>query len=140
MAPSFYRYLYQEVGKPHHWFIRRNLPDGQLSGILTSGKAEIWVLYVDGCPAGFYEIDIASVPDNADIQYFGLLPEYQGRGLSKFYPAPADFLAPRRKGHRKGAVLERLLCDFLGVLARDIHEGASTRCNSPARHSSSQLA
>ena len=84
VAPSFYRYLYQEVGKPHHWFIRRNLPDGQLSGILTSGKAEIWVLYVDGCPAGFYEIDIASVPDNADIQYFGLLPEYQGRGLSKF--------------------------------------------------------
>jgi thiosulfate/3-mercaptopyruvate sulfurtransferase len=84
MAPSFYRYLYQEVGKPHHWFIRRNLPDSQLASILTSGKAEIWVLYVDGCPAGFYEIEIAGLPDNADIQYFGLLPPYQGRGLSKF--------------------------------------------------------
>lgn len=84
MAPSFYRYLYQEVGKPHHWFIRRNLPDSQLASILSSGKAEIWVLYVDGCPAGFFEIDIASLPENADIQYFGLLPEYQGRGLAKF--------------------------------------------------------
>lgn len=84
MAPSFYRYLYQEVGKLHHWFIRRNLPDNQLAGILSSGKAEIWVLYVDGCPAGFFEIDIAGVPENADIQYFGLLPEYQGRGLAKF--------------------------------------------------------
>lgn len=84
MAPSFYRYLYQEVGKPHHWFIRRNLPDSQLASILTSGRAEVWVLYVDGCPAGFYEIDVADVPENADIQYFGLLPEYQGRGLAKF--------------------------------------------------------
>ncbi len=84
MAPSFYSYLYREVGKPHHWFIRRNLDYSQLQTILISGKADIWVLYVDGCPAGFFEIDGASQPENADIQYFGLLPQYQQRGLANF--------------------------------------------------------
>ena len=34
MAASFYRYLYREVGKPHHWFVRRNLTDEQLNAAI----------------------------------------------------------------------------------------------------------
>ncbi len=84
MVPSFYRYLYREVGKAHHWFIRRGMNDAQLQTILSSKDIELWVLYVDGCPAGFFEIDLSDKPQYADIQYFGLLPEYQGRGLAKY--------------------------------------------------------
>lgn len=84
IAPSFYRYLYEQVGKPHHWFIRRGMNDDQLQEIFDSGSADIWVMYVDGCPAGFFEIDVSTLPEYADIQYFGLIPHYQGRGLSKF--------------------------------------------------------
>ncbi len=84
MAPSFYRYLYEQVGRLHHWFIRRNLNDAQLSELLNSGKFDIWVLQVDGCPAGFFEVDTSDLPEYADIQYFGLIPHYQGRGLAKF--------------------------------------------------------
>ncbi len=84
MAPSFYRYLYEQVGKPHHWFIRRGMNDEQLQAIFNSGTAEIWVMYVDGCPAGFFEIENSKLPELAEIEYFGLIPHYQGRGLSKF--------------------------------------------------------
>ncbi|MGB8819270.1 MAG: 3-mercaptopyruvate sulfurtransferase [Rhizobiaceae bacterium] len=84
MAPSFYRYLYEQVGKAHHWFIRRALNDEQLGAFLGSEKAEIWVLSVDGCPAGFFEIDLSVLPKTADIQYFGLIDHYRGKGLAKF--------------------------------------------------------
>lgn len=84
MAPSFYRYLYEQVGKPHHWFIRRSQSDAQLQEMLASDKTEIWVLSSDGCPAGFFEFDLSDMPKLAEIQYFGLVPHYQGRGLSRF--------------------------------------------------------
>lgn len=84
MAPSFYRYLYEEVGKPHHWFIRRHMDDIQLAKLLGAGTSEVWVLNADGCPAGFFELDLDALPDEVHILYFGLIPQYQGRGLSKF--------------------------------------------------------
>ncbi len=84
IAPSFYRYLYEQVGKPHHWFVRRGMSDEQLTVMLGTGNAEVWVMYADGGPAGFFEIDTSQAPHIADIQYFGLIPHYQGRGLSKF--------------------------------------------------------
>ena len=84
MAPSFYRYLYREIGKPHHWFIRRGISDEQLSLILAAETMDVWVLYIDGCPAGYFEIDTSKMPEYADIPFFGLIPDYQGRGLAKF--------------------------------------------------------
>ena len=84
MPPAFYRYLYEQVGKPHHWFIRRSLNDAQLQEFLAKSTAEIWVLSVDGSPAGFFELDLSDLPGQADILYFGLVPHYQGRGLSRF--------------------------------------------------------
>lgn len=84
MTPSFYRYLYEEVGKPHHWYLRRDLDDTQLTEIIRAKTCEIWLLSVDGCPAGFFEIEFSLTPKCAAIQYFGLLRPYQGRGLAKF--------------------------------------------------------
>jgi thiosulfate/3-mercaptopyruvate sulfurtransferase len=84
MAAPFYRFLYEQVGKPHHWFIRRAMSDTKLQGVLESGNSEVWVLNADGCPAGFFEIDLSVMPSQADILYFGLIPKYQGRGLSRF--------------------------------------------------------
>jgi GNAT superfamily N-acetyltransferase len=85
MPVSFYRYLYRAVGKPHHWMLRRETPDDELAGIIRSANTQIEVLYVDGCPAGFCELDLSRRPDEAEILYFGLMPEFQGRGLAKFF-------------------------------------------------------
>lgn len=84
IAPSFYRYLYTEVGKPHHWNLRRNMNDTRLGADISKETCEIWVLSVEGCPAGFFELDFVKMPVQAEIQYFGLLPEYRGRGLARF--------------------------------------------------------
>src|SRR5690606_10646952 len=41
----FYRYLYEVIGKPHHWQMRRNLADSDLSAIVHADTTEIEVLY-----------------------------------------------------------------------------------------------
>ena len=93
MPLAFYRYLYEQVGRPHHWLLRRNLDDAALAAAIHAPTAEIQVLYVDGSPAGFFELDLARSPAEAEILYFGLTPDFQGRGLAKFFLSEAVFAA-----------------------------------------------
>jgi GNAT superfamily N-acetyltransferase len=81
----FYRYLYEQVGRPHHWSLRRNCSDAALAEALHGPTTEIEVLYVDGAPAGFFELDLSRLADEVEILYFGLMPEFQGRGLARFF-------------------------------------------------------
>ncbi|MEZ5811230.1 MAG: GNAT family N-acetyltransferase [Rhizobiaceae bacterium] len=82
---AFYRYLYEQVGKPHHWMVRREMADAELTAILHAETAEIQVLYADGAPAGFFELDLARMPREVEIVYFGMAPEFQGLGIGKFF-------------------------------------------------------
>lgn len=100
IPPSFYRYLYEQVGKPHHWLLRRNQTDAELDAAINADSAEIQVLYVNGCPAGFFELDLSRLPGEAMILYFGLIPEFQGRGLSRFFLSEAVFAAWAHEPHR----------------------------------------
>lgn len=93
MPLHFYRYLYELVGRPHHWLLRRNISDAQLAEAIHNETTEIEVFYIDGCPAGFFELDLASLPEAVEIRYFGLVPDFQGRGLSKFFLSSAIFAA-----------------------------------------------
>ncbi len=102
MTPEYYAFLYEQVGRPHHWFVRRNMPDAMLKAELESGKSEIWVLHADGCPAGFFEIGMEDLPEKAEIRLLGLLPAYQGRGLSKFLISEAVFAAWAHQSAKSG--------------------------------------
>jgi GNAT superfamily N-acetyltransferase len=89
MSLSFYRFLYGEVGRPHHWVLRRRMADADLATIIGAETTRIDVLYVEGCPAGFFEIDSKKAPAEAEIAYFGLIPAYTGMGLGKWFLAAA---------------------------------------------------
>lgn len=93
MPLAFYRYLYEQVGKAHHWLLRRDLGDAELSALIHAGHTEIHVLYVEGSPAGFFELDLSRLPGEAEILYFGITPDFQGRGLAKFFLSEAVFAA-----------------------------------------------
>lgn len=81
----FYRYLYEQVGRSHHWQVRRKQSDEVVREIIRSEKTLLHVFYVDGCPAGFAETSLRGLPQQAEIIYFGLMPDYQGRGLARFF-------------------------------------------------------
>jgi GNAT superfamily N-acetyltransferase len=76
----FYRYLYETVGKPHLWVERRRMADDALSAIVQHDDVEIYVLHCDGAPAGYFELDFRRMP-SAELSYFGLMPDFIGRGL-----------------------------------------------------------
>jgi GNAT superfamily N-acetyltransferase len=80
---SFYRYLYVEVGRGFHWVDRLPWTDEQITDHLNDKSVSLWVLYSSGVPAGYFELK--KHPDgSAEIAYFGLLPEFHGRGLGKW--------------------------------------------------------
>jgi ribosomal protein S18 acetylase RimI-like enzyme len=79
---SFFRYLYREVGRAHHWVDRLTWTDEQVAARLTNPRVSLWVMYVDGAPAGYAELE-RHPDDSVEIVYFGLLPEYTRRGLGK---------------------------------------------------------
>ncbi|WP_420565493.1 GNAT family acetyltransferase [Thalassobaculum sp.] len=81
---SFYRYLYNSVGGDWTWVSRRLMDDAELAGHITDPKVEVYVLYVDGAPAGYGEIDRRSDDGNVELAYFGLLPEFIGRGVGRY--------------------------------------------------------
>jgi GNAT superfamily N-acetyltransferase len=87
IPPEFYSFLYELVGKPCHWYDRRNMDSDELYNLINDPCCEIGVLYADGCPAGFYELDTEHLPGKVEIRYFGLAEDYQGMGLGKWFLA-----------------------------------------------------
>ena len=79
---SFYRFLYGEVGRGYHWVERRRWSDERLAAKLADPRVRLWVMLVEGCPAGYFELE-RDGEGGVEIAYFGLMPEFLGRGLGK---------------------------------------------------------
>ncbi len=84
--PSFYRFLYREVGRPWHWIDRLPWSDDRIHAHLTQTGIEIWVLSHGTVPAGFAELERAA-DGSVEIVYFGLLPEFIGRRVGQGFLA-----------------------------------------------------
>lgn len=80
----FYRYLMDRTGRPWHWVYRLRLDDADLSAVVHAETTDIDVLYLDGAPAGFFEID-RSQADVTDLAYFGLMGHAISRGLGRWF-------------------------------------------------------
>ncbi len=78
---AFYRYLYEGVGRDYVWWMRCVTPDADLATLLAHPAISIHVLYGDGEPLGFYELNAARLPDAVNLAYFGLLPQAVGGGF-----------------------------------------------------------
>jgi GNAT superfamily N-acetyltransferase len=77
---SFFRYLYQEVGRSHGWVDRLAWSDEQLRQRLAEPTVSLHLLSVAAAPAGYFELE-THADGSVEIAYLGLLPEFQGRGL-----------------------------------------------------------
>ena len=80
----FYRYLYDTVGEPWLWWMRRTATDAELAALLGMPAVSIHVLVKDGEPAGFYELDRRNAAA-VNLAYFGLMPWAIGTGLGRAF-------------------------------------------------------
>ena len=79
----FYRYLQWRVGREWHWVNRLRMSDEELSQIVHAKTTHIYVLSLDGAPAGFFEL---SEREEATVElvYFGLMAHARARGLGEW--------------------------------------------------------
>ena len=80
--PSFWRYLYSEIGRSYRWIDRLVWTDAEIAAYLSDPATQLWLLTVEAVPAGYFELRRA-VDGAVEIAYFGLLPEFIGRGMGK---------------------------------------------------------
>ena len=78
--PDFSRSLYANVGGNYNWIERSGWTDRQWLDQLTGPNVETWYAYDSGELAGFFELEMQE-SNSVEIVYFGLLPEFVGKGL-----------------------------------------------------------
>jgi GNAT superfamily N-acetyltransferase len=81
--PTVSFYLYGTVGAGWTWTERRLLSDAALEVVIRHPKVEVDVLWHDGVPAGYAELDRRRPPD-VELAYFGLIPDFIGAGLGPY--------------------------------------------------------
>ncbi len=79
-CPELNRFLYTAVGAGWTWIDRLPWPRESWLEYLSRPELETWVGYFEGTPAGYFELDQQAL-GSVEIAYFGLLPQFTGRGL-----------------------------------------------------------
>jgi ribosomal protein S18 acetylase RimI-like enzyme len=75
-----YRDLYRRVGDKWHWHDRLRWSDERLAQQLAKPNISVWALNVGTELGGYFELE-AQDDGDVEIVYFGLTPEFIGRGL-----------------------------------------------------------
>lgn len=79
-SPELNRFLYTAVGGAWYWTDRLSWTYAKWLAYLDRPTLQTWVGYLKGTPAGYFELDKG--PDGSvELAYFGLLPQFIGRGL-----------------------------------------------------------
>ena len=81
-SPSFFRYLYVEVGRNYHWIDRLPWTDEDIVAHLSQPEISLWLMTEDVATAGYFELRRCE-DGSVEIAYFGLLPGFLGRGLGR---------------------------------------------------------
>lgn len=79
---ELFRFLYAEVGKNYHWIDRVPWTDDQIVAHLNQPENSIWLMTYDGETAGYFELRQCE-DGSVELAYFGLMPQFIGRGLGK---------------------------------------------------------
>ena len=80
---DYYRYLYNAVGENYDWVDRKTLSDDELAAEIDVDGVAIYVAYVGGVPAGYFELD-SRTKNQVWLTYFGITPQFIGTGLGKW--------------------------------------------------------
>jgi GNAT superfamily N-acetyltransferase len=79
-SPELGRFLYTAVGGNWYWIDRLAWTSERWLEWLARTGVETWVAYLEGTPAGYFELD-GSSGSEVEIAYFGLLPGFIGKKL-----------------------------------------------------------
>ncbi len=79
-APEFSWFLHEAVGADFNWVGREDWGRDEWLVYLDRPELETWVAYVDGAPAGFFDME-KQADGGVEIKNLGLLTRHFGQGL-----------------------------------------------------------
>ena len=79
---ELFRHLYREVGRNYYWIDRLPWSDEEVARYLARPEFSLWLMTYAGETAGYFELN-KEANGSTEIAYFGLLPNFIGRGLGK---------------------------------------------------------
>lgn len=97
VSPELNRFLYTAVGGDYWWVDRLRWSYADWMEVLTRPGYETWVAYVEGTPAGYFELDGEAGAD-VEVAFFGILPQFIGRRIGGYL-----LTAAVRRAWEKGA-------------------------------------
>jgi GNAT superfamily N-acetyltransferase len=78
--PELNRFFYVAVGRQWAWGDRLIWPREKWLAWVDRPELETWVAYCRGTPVGYFELE-RQTEGNVEVAYFGLLPDFTGRGF-----------------------------------------------------------
>ena len=79
-CPELNRFFYSAIGGDWYWIDKLPWTYEQWRVYVSRPELQTWIGYHQGTPAGYFELE--SLPETGvEIAYFGLLPQFVGRGL-----------------------------------------------------------
>ena len=85
--PALNRLFYHEVGKLWKWTDRLNWSEEEWRNWVDCEKVQTWMILLRGTPAGYFEL--YDQDGDVEIAYFGMLPQFLGKGLGGGFLAAA---------------------------------------------------
>jgi GNAT superfamily N-acetyltransferase len=79
-CPALNRFLYATVGARWCWYSRLSWDRARWLAYLDRPELETWVAYVRGTPAAYFELE-RQEGGNVEVMYFGVMPDFIGKGL-----------------------------------------------------------
>jgi GNAT superfamily N-acetyltransferase len=78
-CPELNRFFYTAIGGDWYWIDKLPWNYAQWSAYVNRTALQTWIGYLAGNPVGYFEL--LHEGDEVEIAYFGLLPQFTGRGL-----------------------------------------------------------
>jgi len=78
-----YRNYYYSIGEKYNWLDRMVMPDEELNQKINADNTDIFLMFINDVPAGFAEF--IKENDFTEILYFGLFPDFVGKGIGKYF-------------------------------------------------------
>ncbi|MDH4202726.1 MAG: GNAT family N-acetyltransferase [Phycisphaerae bacterium] len=90
--PDFFKYLYETIGEGWHWRERLRWSEQQWYEHAQDKKIRTWVAHQEKTIAGYFELKREDA-DTIEIGYFGLMPDFFGKGYGGYMLSKAIRLA-----------------------------------------------
>ncbi|MGR6875126.1 GNAT family N-acetyltransferase [Pseudomonas sp. HK3] len=78
------KFLYSYVGSPYSWTDKLSESDAQWQTYVDDPNLHTWVAHYKGAIAGYVEMQQQAQGD-VEIAYFGLTPEFVGKGMGGYF-------------------------------------------------------